>query len=52
MLYKIKNAHKLTVEDLRGIAFFNRIILNYEKMLKIEKRHADTTTDTDTKKGS
>lgn len=52
MPYKIKNVHKLPVEDLRGIAFFNRIILNYEKMLKIEKRHAERTAHTDTEKGS
>lgn len=38
MLYKIKNGNKLKVEDLRGIASFNRIVMNYMKMLRIEKK--------------
>lgn len=35
----IKGINRLTVEDLRQIARFNRIVLNYEKMCEIEKRH-------------
>ena len=35
MLYRIKNARKLKVEDLRAIAAFNRIIINYLKMNKL-----------------
>jgi len=35
----IKGINRLPVEDLRQIARFNRIVLNYEKMRKIEKRH-------------
>ena len=37
----IKGANKLPVEDLREIAKFNRIVRNYLKMLKIEKREYD-----------
>ena len=35
----IKGINRLPVEDLRQIARFNRIVLNYEKMRKIEKQH-------------
>lgn len=34
----IKGANKLPVSDLRQIARFNRIVLNYQKMCAIEKR--------------
>lgn len=34
----IKGANKLPVSDLRQIARFNRIVLNYQKMCVIEKR--------------
>lgn len=46
MLYKIKNAHKLKVQDLKGIASFNRIVKAYLKMLRIEKRGDETKQDT------
>lgn len=36
-IHRIKNGNKLSVQDLRAIAHFNRIIMNYEKMLRIEK---------------
>lgn len=36
-IHKIKNGNKLSVQDLRAIAYFNRIIMNYEKMLRTEK---------------
>lgn len=35
----IKGANKLPVSDLRQIAHFNRIVLNYQKMCAIEKRY-------------
>lgn len=31
----IKNANKLPVQDLRAIAYFNRIIKNYLKMCRM-----------------
>lgn len=34
----IKGADKLPVSDLRQIARFNRIVKNYHKMLRIERR--------------
>ena len=37
-MYKFKNAKKLKVEDMKGLAHFNRIIKNYLKMLKIENK--------------
>lgn len=33
-----KVSHPLTVQDMRSVAFFNRIIKNYLKMNKIQKR--------------
>lgn len=33
-----RTRQKLTVQDLRSIAFFNRIIKNYFKMLRIESQ--------------
>lgn len=35
----IKGANKLPVEDLRQIARFNRIVMNYIKMGRIEQKH-------------
>lgn len=29
-----------TVQDLRALAYFNRIIKNYEKMCRIERTHS------------
>ena len=36
-MFKIKNANKLPTKDLRQIAWFNRIVMNYLKMCRIEK---------------
>lgn len=46
MLYRIKNAHKLKIQDLKGIASFNRIVKAYLKMLRIEKHGDETKQDT------
>ena len=35
----IKGTKKLTVQDFREIARFNRIVLNYIKICKIETNH-------------
>ena len=35
----IKGANKLPVEDLRQIARFNRIVMNYIKMGRIEQKN-------------
>lgn len=40
-LYKLKNANKLPVEDLRAIAHFNRIVKNWLKMEKIARRNEE-----------
>lgn len=37
--FKVRNP--LKVKDLRAIAFFNRIIKNYHKMLRIEKANKE-----------
>ena len=39
----IKGANKLPARDLRAIAYFFRIIKNYEKMLSIEKSNSKKT---------
>ncbi len=36
MLYILKNTKKLTVQDMKGLASFNRVVMNYLKILKIE----------------
>lgn len=41
MLYKIKNARRLKVQDLRAIAYFNKVIINYLKMDRILKNSQD-----------
>ena len=38
----MKDLNKLPVEDLRVIARFNRIVKNYMKMLKIERRYDES----------
>ena len=38
----IKGANKHPVEDLRQIARFNRIVMNYIKMRRIEQKHSLT----------
>lgn len=40
----IKGINRLPLEDLRQIARFNRIVLNYKKMCEIEKRHNNAET--------
>ena len=37
-MIRIKNANKLPTEDLRAIAHFFRIIKNYLKMQRIDKK--------------
>ena len=41
MLQRIKGADKLPVRDLKAIAHFNRNVMNYEKMCRIEKESRD-----------
>lgn len=37
----IKGVNKLPVSDLRQIARFNKIVLNYQKMCAIKKRNLE-----------